>query len=173
MVGVLGYAAMALIWSIPAWYRWGGRVSLVFVGYALVASLLPDVDRLLPGVAAQGPTHTVAFVLAVALVGGAIVAVLAERVITRWWFEDEGWLPARSTIYAYGTVGLLVGGLSHVVVDLLSTSGGQRALTPLWPVVTDSVSIDLLGTLSDPSWSASLLVVALSLHVGLFVVDRC
>ena len=172
MVGVLGYVAMGLLWSVPAWYRWDGRVSLVFVGYVLAASILPDVDLVLPGVPHHGPTHTLAFVLVVALVAGAVVAVLAERALTRLWIEDEGCLPARSTIYAFGTTGLLVGGVSHLVLDLLSTGVNGPPLRPLWPLLTEPMSIDLLSALREPSWSASFLVLALSLHVGLFLVDQ-
>lgn len=172
MVAVLGHLAMALLVSLPAWVFWDGRVTLTFVGLSLPAAMLPDVDRYLPWVAHYGPTHTVAFVTAVALVAGAVIAVAAERLLTRWWVEDEGRFPNRSTIYAFAVGALLVGGLSHLLADLLSAGAMPRPIEPFWPFLERPATVQLVREFTEPAWNVSLLIIAVTAHVGLFLVER-
>lgn len=172
MVDAIGHVAMALLLSAPAWVRWDGRVSLVFVGYALLTAMVPDVDLLVPGLAHNGPTHSVTFVAAVALIGGAVLAVAAEPILTRWWFEDERRLPARSTLYAFSAGALLVGGLSHLLADVLATAPAGQALAPLWPFLDSQLSVNVLAWFDDPAWTLSFLVIVVAAHVGLFLADR-
>lgn len=171
MVDAVGHLAIALLWVIPVWFLWDERLSLAFVGLATVASLLPDVDVLVPGVP-NATTHSILFVVAMALVVGAAVAVTAERVLTRWWFEDEGRVPARSTLYVFAAGALFVGGVSHLVADLLASSSVAEGVPLLWPVVTQRFTIAAVQPLGDVTWNGVLLVVALSVHAGLFIVEQ-
>ena len=47
MVDVSGHIAIALLFASPAWFVWGRRGSLTFVGFCLVTAMLPDVDLFL------------------------------------------------------------------------------------------------------------------------------
>jgi hypothetical protein len=62
---------MALLWALPAWVRWDGRVNLAFIGFTFATAMLPDLDLVLRSVLPithHGITHTVLFVVALALV---------------------------------------------------------------------------------------------------------
>ena len=50
MVKLMGHVAMGLLFALPAWYRWEGRLPLAFVGFVLTTVVLPDVDLVLSGV---------------------------------------------------------------------------------------------------------------------------
>jgi len=171
VVEVLGHFAMALLWALPAWYRWDGRVSLAFVGFVLATAMLPDVDlvlrTVLPGVHHHGVTHTVAFVSAVALVAGVVVARGLLPRIERWWIRSEGHAIPRADAYAFVVGGLLFGGLSHVFADVLSAPDVASPVEPLWPFLDEPIVVDAIYY-AAPEWNGGLLLVALALH-GLVV----
>ena len=171
MVDVLGHAAMGLVWAVPAWFLWDRRPSLSFVGFVLLTVMLPDVDLYLPGVPHHGVTHTILFVAVGAVVAGALVAPVATPALRRWWDgSDEGSTPSVST-YLFVTSALLVGGLSHVFIDMLSAgTGGNPPLEPFWPFFEKSVSIDFIYY-SSFAWNGGLFLAALAVHLALFALD--
>jgi hypothetical protein len=63
MVDVSGHVAIGLLFAAPAWFLWGRRGSLSFVGFSLLTAMLPDADlflrRVFPTVQHHGVTHTV------------------------------------------------------------------------------------------------------------------
>jgi len=174
VVDVLGHFAMALLWALPAWYRWDGRASLAFVGFVASTAMLPDVDlalrAVLPGVHHHGVTHTVVFVAGVALVAGVVVARGLLPAIERWWVESEGHAVPRAEAYAFVVGGLLVGGLSHVFADVLSAPDVASPVEPLWPLVDAPISVDVIYY-TAPEWNGGLLLVALGLHAVAGYVD--
>lgn len=171
MVDVLGHVAMGLLWAVPAWFLWDGRVSLAFVGFVLLTVMLPDLDLYLPGVVHHGSTHTILFVAVVALVGGALVTPVTTPVLRRWWRRNENETVSRASIYSLVASGLLLGGLSHLFIDMLSAgAGGNPPLEPFWPFFTKPFSIDFIYY-SSFAWNAGLLVVALVIHLLLFTLD--
>ena len=174
MVDVPGHFAMALLWALPAWFLWDGRVSLAFVGFALATAMLPDVDLLLlglpVGVHHHGVTHTVLFVSTVAVVAGVVVAHALVPWIERLWLESEGHTIPRAGVYAFVTGGLLVGGLSHVFADMLSAPDIAEPVEPFWPFFDKPVSFDVIYY-TAPEWNLGLLLVAAALHAIVAYAD--
>ena len=163
-----GSIAIALLFASPAWFVWGRRGSLTFVGFCLVTAMLPDVDlfssQVVPAMQHHGVTHTVFFVLIASVVGGAVAAryftdVLNEHV---WVHSDS---IARETVFAFATGGFLLGGLSHVFADLLSAPDTAAPLTPLWPLYRETIVIDVIYY-DSPIWNFGLLAVALFGYLG-------
>ena len=171
MVDVLGHVAMGLLWAVPAWFLWEKRTSLAFIGLVLLTVMLPDVDLYLPGIVHHGVTHTVLFVSLTALLGGAMVTTVATPVFRRLLRRSRDDSVSTGTIYGFVVSGLLLGGLSHLFIDMLSAgSGGNPPLEPFWPVFTRSFSIDFIYY-SSFRWNGGLLLVALLVHATLFFLD--
>lgn len=134
MVDVLGHVAMGLLWTVPAWFLWEQRISLTFIGFVLFAVMIPDVDINLPGVVHHGVTHTVVFVTGVALFGGALVTLVSAPMLRRWWRQSDRKSASR-TVFGLTSGGLFVGGLSHLLIDMLSAGAtGNPPLEPFWRV---------------------------------------
>lgn len=162
---------MALLWAVPAWSLSGRRLSLAFVGIVLLTAMAPDIDLYLPGVVHHGPTHTVLFVAAVALVGGAVLTPVVAPTLRRWWRRDEGESPSPAAMFLFVAGGLLLGGSSHLFIDMLSAgAGGNPPLEPFWPIVIRSLSIDFIYY-SAFVWNGGLLVVALATHLAFYVLS--
>jgi inner membrane protein len=104
------------------------RIRVVTMSVWLAA--LPDIDSYLGfvGIEHRGPTHSVGFVVATALLA-AVIARLAA------------WPVVASVVLAVAAVG------SHIIIDLL----GPGAAMPLfWPIT--SALVDPLPVLAAPSW---------------------
>jgi hypothetical protein len=170
MVDVMGHVAMGLLWALPAWFVWDGRVSLAFVALTAVMAPVPDVDRqlaaLFPGlVHHHGVTHTVVFVLAIGVVAGA----LASALLTDWldgWIDTERFDRRRTFLFATGA--FVVGGLSHVFADMLSAPDIADSIEPLWPLYHGSIGVDLVWY-NDPVVNWGLLAAGVLVNVGLFL----
>lgn len=163
----MGHLAMGLLWAIPAWFVWNGRVSLAFIGVAMVAALLPDVDlwveRLAPAlIHHHGITHTVVFVVAVSLAGGGLAAALTGP-LDRW-VPSGRYRPASS--FAFAFLAVLVGGCSHLFADVLSAPDVAQSIEPFWPLFDKSVTLDLIWY-NSPLWNVGFLIVAVLLHLTL------
>lgn len=170
MVDVLGHVAMGLLWAVPVWFFRERRTSLAFIGFVLLAVMLPDVDLYLPGIAHHGVTHTVLFVAITSLLGGALIAPMATPVLRRWWRRSEP--VSKASVYRFIVIGLLLGGLSHLFIDMLSAgTGGNPPLEPFWPFFKGPFSIDFIYY-SSFRWNGGLLAVALVVHSVLFSLDR-
>jgi membrane-bound metal-dependent hydrolase YbcI (DUF457 family) len=146
MVDITGHIAFGLLFAVVAWFIWDDRASVAFVALAVVASLLPDIDlwlsKLFPAeVHHHGVTHTVLFVTIASLVGGAILAGLFSRRIDDW-IESERF--DRSSLFVFLSGGVLAGGLSHLVADMLSAPDISTPIEPFWPFFDKPWSVDLI-----------------------------
>ncbi len=171
MVDVLGHLAMGLFWATPAWALWYWRRTAAFVAVVLPAAVFPDVDLYVPSVTHHGVTHTATFVAVVAVLGGLAATAVTTSMRRRGWVLDEGGSPSRGWIFVFVATGLLVGGLSHVFMDLLSTASWERALNPFWPLFEKPFSVYYIKEFSSRRWNERLLVSAIALHVSLAIAD--
>lgn len=146
-------------------------MSLAFIG---ATSTLPDLNLVLHSlglpVRHHGFTHTILFLVGFAIIAGVLATVVCDGVLKRWWVEKEQSLLSTPEVYPFVTGGLIVGGLSHLFADMLSSPDGGQKLEPFWPVVTEPISFDLVYY-SDPKWNLGLLLVAGGLHVGFAAAD--
>ena len=113
MVDVMGHVAIAVLWGVPAWALWEGRVALAFVALAVTTAMLPDVDLLLRAflpVQHHGITHTVVFVTALAFDVGAVIEYGFRSLLERRWLDDWGYAIQRGTLLVFVVSGLLLGG---------------------------------------------------------------
>lgn len=173
MVDVMGYVALGLLWALPAWFVWADRVGLTFVGLVVLTAPVPDVDlwieRAAPAlVHHHGVTHTVAFVVLVSVLAGAVVAVALVGPVDRWLRSEEF---DRPTLFAFAFGAFLLGGLSHLFGDVLSAPDVAQPIEPFWPLFAEPVALDLIRY-NSPVWNLGLLIVAVLVHVALaFVVE--
>lgn len=172
MVKLMGHVAMGLLFSTPAWFVWRGRMRLAFIGFVLATVMLPDIDlvlhRIAPSIGHHEVTHTVLFVVVVAVVVGLIVSHGFMPVLERWWLASEQHPASRATIRRFVIGGLLLGGLSHLFADMLSAPDIAQPIEPLWPVFDKPISIDVIYY-SSIWWNLGLLVAAVLVHLGLAV----
>ncbi|WP_123538976.1 metal-dependent hydrolase [Halosimplex salinum] len=170
MVKLMGHVAMGLLFALPAWFRWDGRLPVAFAGFVLTTVMLPDVDLVLevlfPAVEHHGVTHTVVFVAGVALVVGSLAGVLLAPRVEQVWQTSDGVRVTRRTLTEFVTGGLLLGGLSHVFADMLSAPDIADPIEPLWPFVNQPISFDVIYY-SSIWWNLGLLVLAVVLHLAL------
>ncbi|WP_435359886.1 metal-dependent hydrolase [Haloarchaeobius sp. DFWS5] len=173
MVDVLGHLGMAMLWAAPAWFVWERRVSAAFVGFALLTAMLPDTDlvlrQVLP-VTHHGVTHTVVFVVAVALVVGPLLAIGLQRVLTRVWLRGSRRRFTRLTLVGFVVAGLLVGGLSHLFADMLSAPDIAKPVQPFWPFFEKPWSVDVVWY-NAPWINSGLFAFAALLNLGLAYFD--
>lgn len=174
MVDVSGHFALALLFAAPAWLLWGYRGALGFTSFAAVTAMLPDSDLVLRHylpVSHHGVTHTVLFVTIVSVLSGAVAARwLTAHCNAHRWIKSTTITPA--TVFVFATAGMLTGGLSHIVGDLLSAPDIAAPLAPFWPVYTENIIIDVIYYNSN-IWNFGLLAVAIGVHIVLAYDERC
>lgn len=174
MVDVLGHFAMALLWALPAWLIWDGRVSLAFIALTLSTAMLPDLDLVLRSVLLvhhHGITHTFLFVLGVALAAGAVVEYALGPFLKRTVLQTEGYTVSNGALFVFIAGGFTVGGFSHVFADMLSAPDIAQPVEPFWPLVDKPWSFDVIFYTS-PWWNEGLLIVAVVLHIVAARLDR-
>lgn len=174
MVDVMGHFAFALLLALPAWALWDGRVSLAFVAFALSTAMLPDVDLVLQAflpVQHHGVTHTVVFVTGVSLVAGVLAEYGLKSWLERLWLERRGYTVAPGMLFLFAFAGMVAGGYSHLVADMLSAPDIAAPVEPFWPLFEKPWSVDVLWYNSQ-WWNAGLLAVALAAHAVAVTVDR-
>ncbi|NHN48816.1 metal-dependent hydrolase [Halostella sp. JP-L12] len=173
MVDVMGHFGMALLFAIPAWVVWDGRVSLAFIGFTLVTAILPDADLLLREVLPMhhhGVTHTIVFVVGFSiLVGAAVEYGLRDR-LERQFLKERGYGASDGGLFLFVAGGLFLGGMAHLFADTLSAPDISTPLEPFWPFFDKPYSIDLIWY-NDPLWNVGLLSLAVALHLLLAYVD--
>ncbi len=171
MVDVMGHIAFGLLFAVPAWFVWDGRVSIAFIALTTTTAMLPDVDLVLSSVFPQtfshhGVTHTLLFVVAVSIVAGAIVTpILRKRVdsLTRGDRFDS------TSLFLFVTGAFTLGGASHLFADMLSAPDIAPPVNPFWPFFAKPWSVDVLWY--NSIWANSvLLATALVLHLGIWYV---
>lgn len=163
MVDVLGHLASVLLATVPVWVRWRDRPALSFIGLALVAALVPDIDMYLPWVTHHGVTHTLLFVGTVALAGAAVAAVAAPKRFARW-SPGEPTRATHRTLFGFVFAALLLGGSVHLLMDMLSTAASQRAIHPFWPVAEKPFSVYVIHSFSTPTWNSLPFLLAVIFH---------
>ncbi|WP_435334266.1 metal-dependent hydrolase [Haloarchaeobius sp. TZWWS8] len=172
MVDVMGHFGMALLWAAPAWLVWNGRRSIAFIALALTTAMLPDSDlylQLVVPVEHHGVTHTVVFVLAVALVAGAIISTVFRGTLQRAWTDSEHHSASRTQLFLFTAFALLWGGLSHIFADMLSAPDIADPVQPFWPLFEKPWSVDVFWY-NEPIANRWLLLVALVVHAILAYV---
>ncbi len=173
MVDVMGHFAMALLWALPAWFVWDGRVSLTLILLTAGTAMLPDVDLVLQGVLPithHGITHTVVFVVGVALVAGAIVEYAFGSYLRRTWLSAQGYVVSERALFALVASALTLGGFSHLFADLLSAPDIAPPIAPLWPVYDQPIIVDVIYY-NSPWWNVGLLIAAVALHLAAAYAD--
>lgn len=168
MVDVSGHLGMALLFAAPAWFVWGRRGALAFVGFSLMTAMLPDSDLVLRHVlplSHHGITHTLLFVAIVSVLSGAVAArVLTDRFNANRWIRSTH--ISRETVFVFATAGFLTGGTSHLFADVLSAPDIAAPLNPFWPFYGQHVVVDVIYY-DSPLWNFGLLAVAIALHLAL------
>lgn len=157
---------MGLLWAVPAWFVWDARASMAFIGLAVPASLLPDIDlwieRVAPSIVHHhGVTHTAAFVLLVSIGAAAIVAVLSTRSLSRQCGDDRF---GTRDAFVFAFSAFLLGGSSHLFTDMLSAPDIAQPIEPFWPFIDKAWSVDVIWY-DAPLWNLGFLAAALLLHL--------
>jgi hypothetical protein len=171
MVDITGHIAFGLLFTVVAWFVWDGRSSILFVGLAVPAALLPDVDlwlqKLFPAVVHHhGVTHTVVFVTLASLLGGVVVAGLFLGRIDSW-IDDTRF--DRTRLFVLSFAAFLAGSLSHLVADVLSAPDISTPLEPFWPFFDKPLAVDLVWY--DAWWiNIGFLVVMVGVHFALAAI---
>lgn len=119
-----------------------GQVTLALAGGVIVAwlTMLPDVDHRLPLISHRGPTHSLAFALAVGGAVGLLVDVVVAPV-----FGDlgaAGWAVLPGLYGGLATFSAAVATLTilaHLLADVITPMG----IRPFWPVSDWSVTLDI------------------------------
>ena len=118
-----------------------GRVTLAVVGGVIAAwlTMLPDLDHRLPVISHRGPTHSLAFALAV---GGA-VGLFVDAVVAPVFgdFGASGWaVPGLdSGVAAFSAVVATLTIVGHLLADVITPMG----IRPFWPVSDWSITLDI------------------------------
>jgi len=173
MVDVTGHIAMAMLWALPAWALWDGRVGLAFVGLAVTTAMLPDVDLVLQTVLPiehHGVTHTIVFVTFVALIAGAVTEYGLRSRLERRWLDDRGYTVTTGALFVFVLTGLLLGGYSHLFADMLSAPDIAPPVNPFWPFFEKPWSVDVIWY-NARLWNAGLLAVAIGIHAVVAVTE--
>lgn len=140
-----GHIGGALVMSAPFVRVLGPRQSLWFAAFAVFGGRLPDIDTTLP-IPHHGITHTIIFVVASSLVLGIVAAAIVE------WYPPAAVATATlslssRTVFVLTVGGLFVGGISHIILDILSVGtaiANPKPLHPLWPLHSRRVGLALI-----------------------------
>lgn len=170
MVKLMGHVAIGLLMSLPAWIVWEGRLRLGFIGLVLSTVKLPDIDLLLddvfPGIHHHGVTHTIVFVALVAVGVGFLVAAGFRELLERWWYASEDTRSTEATARKFVMGSLFLGGLSHILGDMLSAPDIAQPVEPLWPLLNKPISLDVIYY-SSTWWNLGLLLVAILAYLAM------
>ncbi|MFC4359203.1 metal-dependent hydrolase [Halobium salinum] len=157
-----GHIGLALLFAAPAWLVFHGlKTNFAFAGLAASMGMYPDVDLVLVKylfIEHHGLTHGVFFLLASALVIGAVVtgAYLAVR---------DGTTPSSLRVYAFVAVALFVGMMAHLVGDVLTSPDIAPPVKPLWPVVKEPIVLDAAFVKSN-LWNLGPLALGIAVQTG-------
>lgn len=168
-----GHLGMGLLFALPAWILWDGRVSAVFVAFVVSTSKLPDLDITLGNlgfpVKHHGVVHTVTFVVAFSVVAAVLTVAVLRPLLRRWWLETEDETVPTGTLFLFTVGGFTLGGISHLVADVMAADPVEP-VEPLWPFIEEPVELGLFYYAS-PWMNLGLLLVAVALHLVLFSLD--
>jgi inner membrane protein len=153
-----GHYGVALLASAPATYLLGPAVGLPFSLVVVATSMVPDWDTSTTRVRHRGPTHTLAFAVAVAVVFGSLASV--------------GWLAVRAvalaatnasalTVGAFVAAGGFLGVASHLIADALNPGRDTNVLRPFWPASRRVVRLGI-ARVDSPAWNWGLLAAGVA-----------
>jgi len=160
----LGHLAMGLLFALPAWMLWDGRTGGAFIAFVLATATLPDLDLYLPWTKHHGAFHTVAFVGGVGLVAGVAAVAVLKPTLERWWRLTENETVDAGTVYLFVTGGFVLGGVSHLVGDVLAADH-YEPIEPLWPLLGRGVEVGL-DHYTSPWLNGVPFAVAVGLHLA-------
>ena len=161
----IGHFGIALLLSAPVVAFLRPRTRTGFTLFALFAAGFPDVAKHVPWLVSHGRTNTVAFALAVGVVGGALAGasvVVGKRASAGG--PTDQFDPVR--VFWFVGAALFLGTLSHVVGDMLVLLPGTQPVSPFWPVSDWTVQFEVLK-LGKPLRNAVFLLVGLAVHAGI------
>ena len=104
-------------------------VAIVGAVVCVALTMLPDVDQRLPGIAHRGPTHSIAFALAVGFGLAGVVRIGIETIVPT--------IPPEVVTVAFAVGCCAIG--SHLLADALT----PRGVRPFWPIWNRTVSVHL------------------------------
>ncbi|WP_121823280.1 metal-dependent hydrolase [Halostella salina] len=135
----------------------GLPLGIVATMIMLVIMQLPDQDHNIPVVEHRGFTHSIWFVIIVAVILASTIAyptrfiqltAIRNGLLSSWVVH-----PVDVWLFFGGTVAL--GLVGHIATDALSVGGGFK-VKPLWPVSSRTVALQRC-TWDDRAWNAALL----------------
>jgi membrane-bound metal-dependent hydrolase YbcI (DUF457 family) len=168
MVDVMGHVAFGLLFALPAWVLWRGRVSVAFIALTATMAMLPDVDLWLSEafpatVQHHGVAHTVLFVTVVSVLVGAVVTLAVGDRLDEWTNAKRF---NRTSTFLFVTGAFTLGGVSHLCADMLSAPDLSAPLQPFWPFFAKPWSVDVVWY--NSIWiNFVLLVVAVLIHLAI------
>lgn len=146
----------------------GPRQGLWFVAFAVFGGRLPDVDTVLP-IPHNGVTHTLVFVVASSVALGVVAGAVVEHYPPAEAAVDA--LPLSSSeVIVLTAGGLFVGGISHIVLDVLSvgTAVDPKPLHPLWPYRSHRVGLGVIPVRSDVV-NVGLMSIGIAVYTVVYV----
>ncbi|MFB6113920.1 MAG: metal-dependent hydrolase [Halodesulfurarchaeum sp.] len=132
----------------------GGTAMLVGVPVLLLAARVPDFDRWLPLLSHRGLTHTIWFAIVLSVAFAVGIGTVLDPAIT----------PESHTLLVYGTLGAVVGLLSHLLGDSVTPQG----IRPFWPLSSRRIALHIVRS-SDRRVNAFLLVLGVGALVWVFI----
>lgn len=176
----IGHAGFGLVLTAIVVSTMDEPAILWFTAVAVPASVLPDVDLLLPMFLHQGVIHTYPVMLlasvAVGLVAAGAVAAIARRKNSDGRNASRG--PkriSRSPMRAFGltTGAMVLGTFSHVTSDVVAyrESFTSKPVEPLWPF-TDWVPRINVFPPDAPAWNYGFLFLGVALWLAVLATER-
>lgn len=136
----IGHLAIGLLLSAPFVLALPPRTGTRFTVFALVASVVPDLDVFLPYVHHHGVTHTFGFALALGA-GGLLLFVGASALLSA---VGVGSTVLFRRVFVYYSFALALGTVGHVLADSLMLLTTTQPVSPLWPVSGIAVQTETL-----------------------------
>lgn len=131
---------MGVYAPLAAWLIEQGRVDLALGGAALVAwlTMIPDLDHQLPRISHRGPTHSLAFALAVGAALGLatdffVVAAFGDLAAGAWIVAPGFESALASFVFALAALTIV----GHLLADVITPMG----VRPFWPISDRSYTL--------------------------------
>lgn len=166
-----GHTGITLLIGSGILVFWGPLYGIAATGLMLQVTMLPDIDQRLVDVRHRGPTHTIAFAFAVAIMTASAVAYpieLCHELLLQRWSLSVGTLPSLD-IWMFVSVTLFLAQVGHILGDILTVGGGYK-IRPLWPLSTRPVALGIWQSDSDVG-NAALFACGCSTMVIVLVVE--
>lgn len=135
----IGHLGFALVLSAPFVLALRPRVATRFTVLALLVSTVPDLDLFVPGVPHHGVTHTLGFAISLG-VAGFLLFVAASALASA--VGSASTAPVRRT-FVYYSFALALGAVGHVVADSLMLLPATQPMSPLWPVSSTALRVEV------------------------------